>query len=551
MIARDVNHPSVVMWDNGNEGGWNTAYDNDFKKLDIQQREMNHPWAVHGKTNTAHYVEYDYLAMDHFAPRQIFFPTEVIHGLYDGGHGAGLEDFWLRMWNHPLAAGAFLWVFADEAVKRSDTGELDSDGNHAPDGIVGPYHEKEGSFYAIREIWSPVHIEKRYITPGFNGQFRVQNRFHYTGLDQCTFSYRWYQLEGPEDPGNLDPGPWPSGVLLEEGIPELDPLGPGQSGSLWVPLADNWKESDVLYLEARDPHGRLINRWSWPVQSPSVRASRHKPEVKQGGEMVHISETPESLILESEGVKLEIARKDGTAKRISVNGSPVPLTEGPVFRNDSLELKSFRHFDQNGSHHVLVNYSQGNQLEWIMHPGGLVDMRLRYQPEDGRIPFTGASFNYPEEQIKSVRFMGNGPYRVWKNRMAGVQFSVWEKPFNNTITGHAGYEYPEFKGYYSNLYWARFTDQRDQSFTVHSHTEDLFLRLFTPEEAPDPAMTSVDHPSGDISFMLGIPAIGTKFKDPEYLGPQSREYSYLNRRVKDGALSIWLTFDFREIRNPS
>ena len=27
MVERDVNHPSVILWSNGNEGGWNT--DND------------------------------------------------------------------------------------------------------------------------------------------------------------------------------------------------------------------------------------------------------------------------------------------------------------------------------------------------------------------------------------------------------------------------------------------------------------------------------------------------------------------------------------------
>jgi hypothetical protein len=180
-----------------------------------------------------------------------------------------------------------------------------------------------------------------------------------------------------------------------------------------------------------------------------------------------------------------------------------------------------------------------------MQPGGMVDMKLQYHPESGRVPYTGASFSYPEDQIRSVTYMGNGPYRVWKNRTTGVNFNVWEKPYNNTITGHSGYIYPEFKGYYSNLYWSRFTDRSDLSFTVYSHTEDLYLRLFTPEEAPDPARTHVNHPAGDLSFMLGIPAIGTKFKDAELLGPQSTEYYYLNRRVKNEALTIWLTFDFR------
>ncbi len=30
MISRDVNHPSILIWDNGNEGGWNTNLDADF-----------------------------------------------------------------------------------------------------------------------------------------------------------------------------------------------------------------------------------------------------------------------------------------------------------------------------------------------------------------------------------------------------------------------------------------------------------------------------------------------------------------------------------------
>jgi hypothetical protein len=95
------------------------------------------------------------------------------------------------------------------------------------------------------------------------------------------------------------------------------------------------------------------------------------------------------------------------------------------------------------------------------------------------------------------------------------------------------------------MYWAKISDQNDYSYTVYSKTQDLYLRLFTPEEAPDPARTTVQHPGGDLGFMLGIPAIGTKFKEAGELGPQSKDYKYLARRVKGGALQIELTFDFR------
>ena len=36
MISRDVNHPSIIIWDNGNEGGWNTNLDADYAQLDPQ-----------------------------------------------------------------------------------------------------------------------------------------------------------------------------------------------------------------------------------------------------------------------------------------------------------------------------------------------------------------------------------------------------------------------------------------------------------------------------------------------------------------------------------
>jgi len=539
MIAHDVNHPSVVLWDNANEGGWNTAYDKDFKALDIQNREVTHPWGVHEKTNTAHYVNYDYLGGDHFAPRSIFFPTEMIHGLYDGGHGAGLEDFWLRMWNDPLSAGGFLWVFADEAIKRSDTGELDSDGNHAPDGILGPYHEKEGSFFSIRELWAPVHFEKRYITPEFTGKFRIQNRFFYTSLDQCSFSYQWIRLSGDQDRDAPEKNP-----LLNQGVPDVDPLKPGQYGTLSVPLFEGWQEADVLLLEARDPHGRLLHRWTWPVRSPGQVSL----EALQYEEAMHleVSETDQSLSFAARKLSIELDKQSGMLKQVSYDGQAIPFGDGPLFREENPEIKEFRHYSTGDSHHVVVDYGRSGSLVWVMHGSGLLDMKLRYQPGGSRIPYTGASFSFPEEEIESVTYMGQGPYRVWKNRMKGVNFYIWEKDYNNSITGHSGFEYPEFKGYYANLYWARFRDRRGREFKVYSHTEDLFLRLFTPEEAPDPAGTALEHPPGDLSFMLGIPAIGTKFKEAGELGPQSKPYHYDPRRVKGGALQIELTFDFRQ-----
>ena len=43
MVVRDVNHPCILFWDNGNEGGFNTNLDKIFGELDPQKRRVLHP----------------------------------------------------------------------------------------------------------------------------------------------------------------------------------------------------------------------------------------------------------------------------------------------------------------------------------------------------------------------------------------------------------------------------------------------------------------------------------------------------------------------------
>ena len=158
IVRRDVNHPSILFWDNGNEGGWNRENDGEFDRWDPQRRPVLHPWAIHSGINTDHYENYDSTVRLSAGP-DIFMPTEFLHGLYDGGIGAGLRDYWDVMGRSPTVAGGFFWAFADEGIERTDqNGRIDNMGNSAPDGIVGAHHEKEGSYFAVKEIWSPVEL---------------------------------------------------------------------------------------------------------------------------------------------------------------------------------------------------------------------------------------------------------------------------------------------------------------------------------------------------------------------------------------------------------
>lgn len=155
MIFRDVNHPCIFVWANGNEGGWNTAVDNRFADYDPQKRHVIHPWADFNGLDTRHYPNGTDNMYRLERGHKVFMMTEFLHGLYDRGQGAGLKGLWSKFKANPLFAGGFLWAYVDEAVRRTDTGQMDTYGPNAPDGIVGANREKKAVFILFGRYGHP------------------------------------------------------------------------------------------------------------------------------------------------------------------------------------------------------------------------------------------------------------------------------------------------------------------------------------------------------------------------------------------------------------
>lgn len=547
MVTRDVNHPSIILWDNGNEGGHNTELDPLFRQYDIQQRTVIHPWQEFNGLDTQHYRSYDYGAGTYWHGHQIVLPTEFLHGLYDGGHGAGLHDYWELMWNNPRAAGGFLWNFADEGVVRTDqNGKIDTDGAHAPDGILGPYHEKEGSYYAIKEIWSPVHFEDKDITQAFDGTFNIENRYFYTNLKECSFNWKLVKMQLPDD------DPIKKEVAGTVASPDL---APGHKGQLKLDLPKDWFSYDVLYVTATDPYNQELYTWSWPVSLPGdiVREMMAK---KSGSKAVTVTETDTALIVIAGTIQYTIGKNDGLLKKVVNAKGEIPFNNGPSLCAGKTVFKSVTTQMEGDTLLLTCSFdereSRMKQFTWTFYPSGWAKLNMYYVPEEYDVDFDymGVSFSYPENLVKGVEWLGNGPYRVWKNRMQGVELDVHRKDYNNTITGVPPLVYPEFKGYHSNLYWARI-ESKEQSFTVATSSEDVFLRLYTPDQ-PEKVVDRVapPFPPGDISFLQAIPPIGTKSNDAWNMGPSGKKNMFFDYGPYDDwrirSKTMTLFFDFSE-----
>ncbi|MDT3404549.1 beta-galactosidase/beta-glucuronidase [Mucilaginibacter terrae] len=540
MMEHDENHPSIVLWVNGNEGGHNRELDPLFRKLDMQKRAVLHAWEDFGGFDTQHYRDYNYGIGTYDNGHSIVMPTEFLHGMYDGGHGAGIDDYWKMMLTSPLSAGGFLWDFADQGVLRTDqNGKIDTDKDHGPDGIVGPYHEKEGSFFTVKEVWSPVFFERREIASGFDGVFHLENRYNVTNLNQCTFTGKLVRVSdtyGKAKPAELN---------IAIASPDIKPW---EKGDLKVNMPSDYKSYDFLYITVTDNHKRELFTWSWPISKPEKVA--RKIVVKDGKQTIDVSTVDSLYQVSANGIKLWFSKTNGMLKKVENAKGVIPFNNGPVLQEGANNFKNFTQ-KLDGKNVIIESTfdrkAAYNNLQWTIYPTGWVKMQVRYFPGDYFTNFVGVNFSFPEKEMKGVEYMGSGPYRVWKNRMKGTKLGVWKKDYNDTETGQT-WNYPEFKGYHANMYWCKFITT-GQPVTVFTDDEDTFFRLFTPTPHDDQWHNYVvKFPSGDISFMQGIGAIGNKTLGAEDTGPMGMKhifYDYEKEPMRAKEMNLYFDFSGR------
>lgn len=513
LIVRDVNHPSIVIWDNGNEGGWNRGVDKDYDLYDPQKRLVIHPWERSNGTNTKHYPDFKYVQNEVQNAKEVFFPTEFMHGLFDGGHGAALEDFWNEMRKHPYFAGGFLWALHDEGVVRADRHDsIDVAGNNAPDGIVGPHREKEGSFYTIKQLWSPVYIELNNLNKNFNGKIPVENRYTYTNLN--TVKFDWKLVSFPPAAAKSI-----SATVVQKGSFKSAFVLPGDKTELNVPLKTG-SNADAFYLTAIDKNGDTICTWSWAMRSPKQMVKQ--PSNLAKGVVVSANGNAQSLAVKCDGITYNFDKATGYLVSVVKGDNTISLNGGPALAGVTQTPAGFGYV-QKGDSLIIQPAYRGDSLKvkWVFKAGRLPRLEYSYLTKD-TADYNGITFNYPEAKITGMKWLGRGPYRVWKNRLKGEQFGVWQKAYNNTITGES-WNYPEFKGWHSEVNWVT-VQNKELDFTIYAADENIFFQML--EQAKQVGIrnnnTLPPSPGNTIGFFTAIPAIGTKFNRAEVMGPQSQ-----------------------------
>ena len=317
-----------------------------------------------------------------------------------------------------------------------------------------------------------------------------------------------------------------------KGIVAAPDIAPGTKGLLKLDLPRKWQEYDILYLSVEDSLSHELFTWSFELHSPEVVASRILTDYKRlNGQIELLSSDTHYLIKTAKGI-IRVDNKSGLLDGVEISGKEYPLTKGPLLITDhELVCKDVRMERKDNEVKIYVKYVHSNgkrayEFAWTAYPSGLLQLDYTYRPSN-EMEMAGITFDFPENEITGAELLAKGPYRVYNNRMKGGCLGLWNKTYNNTITGES-WDYPEFKGYYALLYGMKLNCKTP--FEVYSATEDIILHLFTPnvqQKYPvSKNYTNPKYPKGNISFMDAIPSVGTKFSKAENYGPQSQKHSF-------------------------
>ena len=214
LVKRDINHPSILFWSLGNEGGAGMNMRAMRDKVD----ELDSTRLVFCDTDLSVSDLYDdsYLSparLKQMAERvtdRPFIMREYAHMM--GNSGGNLTEYWDVIYADPSIAGAAIWDFVDQGIAKpidgsplkykgnglaledgefwaygGDFGDMPNDGNFVINGLLAPDRTPHPHYYEVKHIYQPLNFEKIDDT-----HVKVINRDWFTSLDEYDYSVVFY-----------------------------------------------------------------------------------------------------------------------------------------------------------------------------------------------------------------------------------------------------------------------------------------------------------------------------------------------------------------------
>jgi beta-galactosidase len=290
MVERDKNHPSVIVWSLGNEGGDgpNFAAGYQWARRHDPSRPVHYQGSTrHGGSNSDinsffYITPADVAERARQRPDMPLIISEYSHAM--GNSSGGLKEYWDVFYSGTNAQGAFVWDWVDQGIRQPVPVAARRDGGARSTFFAygGYWEDRTGVRHDSNFCQNGLVAADRVPHPGLRAIKYVYRYLHAAPADLAagTITVKsWFDDVNPKD---LVEGRWDilanGRVIVSGPIPEID-LAPRQQRTIALGLPALVAEPGVEYFlnvsfalkreTAWAPRGYEIAWEQWPLALPA------------------------------------------------------------------------------------------------------------------------------------------------------------------------------------------------------------------------------------------------------------------------------------------
>lgn len=537
MVRRDLNHPSIIYWSLGNEGGngpnfleayeWTKSFD-PTRPVHYEPSGRPDPEAFKPRDTDIigwmyeqiPVIKKDFLDLNSKLPlndQRPFIWCEYSHAM--GNSNGNFADNWKWIRSTPQAQGGFIWDWMDQGLQKTTAdgttyyaygGDFEPEGvyndnNYCANGIIGSDRQPHPAVWEIKKAYQSIHFKQLTLT-----DYEIYNENFF--ISTAYFSFGWELME--------------DGVVVKESEFGLSPLGPQEKTRIKIEYDFGFNPNKEYFINfyvktnTVNPlleKGQVVAADQFLVRKAANVIeinNQNKQQLKKlkKSEDYLVSGAAYSYRFNNEGYGLQSIIWEG--KELLSEPIQMSFWRAPTDNdlgawnvqlnpNDSTyfdwrnaasvyELKSFQvKIKKNKELGKSVEFSYQyyhptikamNKIVYTVQNNGWLKIESEIFPENAKklnfMPRYGLRFGISGD-YKDVSYYGRGPFENYSDRNTAAHMGK----YTSKVAGfYVPYIRPQENGYRTDVRMVSFTNTKDKSLVIKSKDYFSFSAHHNPLE---------------------------------------------------------------------